>query len=66
MTPEVQRARELADRMPDMPVRMDDDGSAPMRASDLLEQTRQDAQRESVEVRKAFEAAVTCFLETGT
>lgn len=64
VAPEVQRAQELANRMPDMPVRMDDDGSTPVRAADLMEQSRQDAQRDSAEARKAFEAAVTCFLET--
>lgn len=63
-SPEVQRAQELANRMPDLAIRMDDDGSAPMRASDLMEQSRQDAQRETAEARKAFDAAVTCFLET--
>lgn len=66
VAPEVQRARELASRMPDLPVRMDDDGSTPMRAADLMEQTRQDAKRDSAEARKAFHAAITCMLETGT
>lgn len=66
VAPEVQRAQELANRMPDMPVRMDDDGSTPMRAADLMEQTRKNARRDSAEARKAFEAAVECLLETGS
>lgn len=64
VAPEVQRAQDLADRMPDMPIRMDDDGSAPMRAADVMDQVRRDAQQDSAEARKAFDAAVTCFLET--
>lgn len=64
-TPEVQRAEAIAARQPDMPVRLDDDGSAPQRASDLMDLVRKESQHESAEARKAFEAAVHCFLEVG-
>lgn len=64
-SPEVRHAQELAQRMSDMPVRLDDDGSMPQRASDLMDQVRKESQRESAEARKAFEAAVQCFLEVG-
>lgn len=63
--PEVERAQQVAQRMPDMPVRLDDDGSTPQRASDLMDQVRKESQRDSAEARKAFEAAVQCFLEVG-
>lgn len=63
--PEIERAKEVAQRMPDMPVRLDDDGSAPQRASDLMDQVRKESERDTAEVRKAFDAAVKCFLEVG-
>jgi hypothetical protein len=64
-SPEVKNAMEIASRQPDLPVRLDDDGSTPQRASDLMDQVRKESQRDSAEARKAFEAAVQCFIEGG-
>lgn len=64
VSPSMQRATRIATDRPDMPVRLDDDG-LPASAGDVLVSVREEAQRSRTESR-AFEAAVECFLRTGS
>ncbi len=63
-SPTMQRATRIATERPQMPVRMDE-GSPPSSAADLVQSMREETQRNRTE-KRAFEAAVECFLRTGT
>lgn len=58
------RAMKVARDMPDLPVRLDDDGSPPMAARDVLSNER-DYRRMDANDATAYAAAVECFLRTG-
>lgn len=63
-SPTLQRAARIATDRPQMPVRMDD-GAPPSPAADLVQSVREETQRNRTE-KRAFEAAVECFLRTGS
>lgn len=58
------RASRVIDQRPDLPVRLDDDGSPATTAGDAMELAR-DMHQRNREDSRAFEAAVQCFLENG-
>lgn len=64
-SPTMQRATRIATERPQMPVRLDDDGSPARPASELLSMERQRNQAERQEALTAYEAAIECFLRTG-
>jgi hypothetical protein len=62
----VDRANAIAQKRPDLPVRMEDDGAQARPASDVLLRERHEAQHAAREARTAFETAIECFLKVGT
>lgn len=63
--PALRRATEIVLERPELPVRLDDDGSPARPAAELLNVERQRIKTESREAVDAFEAAIECFLRTG-
>lgn len=61
----VQRALEVARERPDLPVRLEDDGSPATPASDLVRTEAQRAGQEAREAIAATQAAIECFLKLG-
>ena len=59
------RAAHIASTRPDMPVRMDDDGSPAYTAHELMQSVR-DESRSDARDGNAYTAAVECFLRTGS
>lgn len=58
------RADHIATHMPELMVRMDDDGSPAVPARDLVDEVRSDVRRDKQDAA-AFSAAVECLLRTG-
>lgn len=63
--PEVQRALEVTRERPELPVRMEDDGSPARPAAEFVRMEAQAAAREASEAVRAINAAVECFLRLG-
>lgn len=64
--PAIQRALEIARERPDMPVRLEDDGSAAQSATDVIRAEATRAGQEASESTRAVQAAIECFLKVGT
>lgn len=60
----VERAMMVARSNPDMPVRLEDDGSAASGAADVMTRERKAAGVELDEAQLAYQAAIECILET--
>lgn len=63
--PQVQRALATAAERPDLPVRLEDDGSPTTPAADLVRTEAQRASQEAREAITATQAAIECFLKLG-
>lgn len=61
----MQRALEVAAERPELPVRMEDDGSPALPVRDLIRREAQAASREAAETMTATQAAINCFLTLG-
>jgi len=61
----MQRALDVARERPDLPVRLEDDGSPATPASDLVRTEAQRASQEAREAITATQAAIECFLKLG-
>lgn len=61
----LQRALDVARERPDLPVRLEDDGSPTTPASDLVRTEAQRASQEAREAITATQAAIECFLKFG-
>lgn len=61
----LQRAIDVARERPDLPVRLEDDGSPATPAADLVRTEAQRASQEASEAIKATQAAIECFLKLG-
>lgn len=61
----LQRALEVTRDRPDLPVRLEDDGSPATPASDLVRTEAQRASQEAREAITATQAAIECFLKFG-
>lgn len=61
VSPEMQRADQIATERPELAVRLEDDNAAPRAARDVLEEVRAEVERD-LQDSEAFEAAVTCYL----
>lgn len=64
-SPAMQRAQRIVDERPELPVRMDDDGSPARPAGELLAAERQRNRAERDEAQSAYAAAIECFLQVG-
>ena len=61
----LQRALDVTRERPDLPVRLEDDGSPATPASDLVRTEAQRASQEAREAITATQAAIECFLKFG-
>lgn len=61
----MQRALDVTRERPDLPVRLDDDGSPATPAADLVRTEAQAASKEAREAITATQAAIECFLKLG-